>query len=83
MDAHSENECIDEMELKRRLVTQSTDVVPPLSLSQKISQYVRECYVQERGNIRQTARALDVSPNTVYRYLSLLDAAPERATLKK
>ena len=42
------------------------------TLNQKVSQYIRECYVRQNGNIRRTARALDISPTTVYKYLSLI-----------
>lgn len=42
------------------------------TLNQKVSHYIRECYVRQNGNIRRTARALDISPTTVYKYLSLI-----------
>jgi two-component system, NtrC family, response regulator HydG len=41
------------------------------SLSEQVTRYIHSSFLRHDCNIRQTARALEVSPNTVYRYLAI------------
>ncbi len=52
-------------------VTPADDAPPAGSLEQRVAALVRAELRRQAGNVRQTARALCVSPTTVYRYLSL------------
>lgn len=45
------------------------------SLAQHITEYVHRAFINHNRNIRKTARMLEVSPNTVYRYLALYGAS--------
>ena len=46
---------------------------PELPLRELVALCVRDVYRRHEGNIRATARALEVSPTTVYRPLALVD----------
>lgn len=75
-----EHETLTAAHLEDLFESSVTDTEPMVTLNQKVSAYIRDCYVRHNGNIRKTARALEISPTTVYRYLSLLGSEKQVQT---
>ena len=62
----------DDLSLRSDIIP--TDAKTHLTLTRHITGYVHRAFIKHNRNIRQTDRSLEVSPNTVYRYLALYGA---------
>ena len=75
---------VEQLKALLRDKTASTVGDTSISLNRKITQYIQEVYTQQNGNIRKTARVLEVSPTTVYKYLSIMGGeTPVCANLRR
>jgi DNA-binding NtrC family response regulator len=58
-----------DLRLEKSLSTDTAPMTP--SLSGQITRYIHSAFIRHNCNIRKTARALEISPNTVYRHLAI------------